>query len=284
MNDDNNDDVKIVRFNNKELHIQQFHLSQMVSNPAILMIGKRGNGKSWICRSLIKYLRDIPCGIAIAPTEKVAEDPFYEEFIPNSYIYYDFKPEIFEKVLYRQDAMLEKVREKKKQGKVIDPRIFILMDDCLSQKNVWKNEQTVHELLFNGRHYKITYILTSQTTMGPPSEIRNNFDYIFILACDNHIEMKKIQAHYAGMFPSYESFRQTFNVLTENYCAMVVANRGARQHFTEKIFWYKAQDEEPGFVGCKLYQNNHKKNYDENWRKKNKCFTKNIDDIIKKKK
>ena len=82
------EDIKIVRFNNKELHIKRFRLSQMVKNPAILMIGKRGNGKSWICRSLLKYLDDIPTGIAIAPTEKVAEDPFYESFIPNSYIYY----------------------------------------------------------------------------------------------------------------------------------------------------------------------------------------------------
>ena len=230
------EDIKIIRFNNKELHIKRFKESQMVKNPSILMIGKRGNGKSWICRSLIKYLSYIPCGIVIAPTEKLAEEPFYEDFVPDAYIYYNFTSEIIEKLLFRQDAMIEKSKEKKKVGKIIDARTFILMDDCLSQKKVWSGDQTVHELLFNGRHYQITYILTSQTTMGPSAEIRNNFDYVFILASDNHADMHKIHLHYAGMFPSYESFRQTFSVLTEDFGAMVVVNRGARANFFLKFF------------------------------------------------
>ncbi len=277
------EDVKIINFNGKELHINRFDPKQMVKNNSTLMLGKRGNGKSWICRSLMKHMSDIPCGIVIAPTEKVASDPFYESFVPNTYIYYNFTTDIIERLLVRQDAMIEKMREKQKYGKTIDPRTFILMDDCLSQKKTWSNDPTIHELLFNGRHYQITYILTSQTTMGPSSEIRNNFDYVFILASDNHADMKKIHMHYAGMFPTYEAFRKTFSVLTEDYGAMVIVNRGARANFTDKIFWYKAQDEgDSGFIGCKKYVKNHELNYNKEWRKKNKMCVKNIDEITKK--
>jgi hypothetical protein len=281
--DEDDPNIKVVKFNGKELHIKRFFEHQMVKNPSILMMGKRGNGKSWICRSLLRYLSKIPCGIVIAPTEKVAEEPFYEEFVPNSYIYYEFSPKIIEKLLDRQGAMIEKMKSGKNAGKKIDPRTFILMDDCLSQKKSWINDTTTHELLFNGRHYQITYILTSQTTMGVSSELRNNFDYVFILASDNHADMKKIHLHYAGMFPTYDSFRHTFSKLTEDFCCMVVVNRGARANFSDKIFWYKAiNDKNEDFVGCGQYVRNHKKNYNEEWRKKNK-FCDKIEEMSKKK-
>ncbi len=280
-------DIKIVRFNNKELHIKRFRESQMVKNPSILMLGKRGNGKSWICRSILKYLSDIPCGIVIAPTERLTEEPFYEQFVPNTYIFYEFESEIIEKLLVRQDKMIDKAREKlKNENKIIDARTFILMDDCLSSKHEWSKSPAIYELLFNGRHYQISYILTSQTTMGPSSEIRNNFDYVFILANDSFNDLKKIYLYFASCFPNFESFRTVFGALTTDFCSMVVVNRGARAAFTDKIFWYKADNnmKDSDYIGCKKYVANHKKNYDEGWRKKNKMNFSNIEDMVKKKK
>jgi hypothetical protein len=188
----------------KKLQIKEFKLDSMVENPAIVMIAKRASGKSWICRDILRNFKDIPVGLIIAPTEKMSDPPFYSDFFPDSYIHYQYKSEIIERMLYRQDVMIEKQKEKAKDGKLIDPRGFILMDDCLSKKSSWMKDQPIMELLFNGRHYRLMYILTMQFPLGITPELRCNFDYIFLLAEDFYSNLKRLFDHYAGMFPTLD--------------------------------------------------------------------------------
>ena len=265
------------------LPINEFQLDSMCENSAIVMIAKRASGKSWVCRSILKHFKDIPAGIIIAPTEKMADPPFYSDFFPDSYIHYNYKSEIIEKLLYRQNSMIEKMKEKKNEGKNIDPRAFILMDDCLSTKGSWMKDQPIMELLFNGRHYRLMYMLTMQFPLGITPELRCNFDYIFLLNEDFYSNLKRLYDHYAGIFPTFDAFRQVFKDITSDFGAMVIANRGAKSSFLEKIFWYKAQNDSiDKMIGCDQFINFHKKNYDENWKKKKKQV--DIMDICVKKK
>jgi hypothetical protein len=200
--------IKDVRLDgNKSLPIKEFKLETMVENPAIVMIAKRASGKSWVCRAILKHFRDIPVGIIIAPTERMANPPFYSAFFPDSYIHYEYKSETIEKLLYRQDIMIEKMMDREKENIVIDPRAFILMDDCLSKKGSWMKDQPIMELLFNGRHYRLMYLLTMQFPLGITPELRCNFDYIFLLAEDFYSNLKRLYDHYAGMFPTFDAFR-----------------------------------------------------------------------------
>ncbi len=84
---------------NMSLPIKKFELSSMCENPAIVMIAKRASGKSWVCRSILKHFKDIPVGIIIAPTEKMANPPFYSDFFPDTYIHFEYRSEIIEKLL-----------------------------------------------------------------------------------------------------------------------------------------------------------------------------------------
>jgi hypothetical protein len=211
----------------------------------------------------------------------MANPPFYSDFIPDSYIHYEYKSEIIERLLYRQDMMIEKQKQKENEGKLIDPRAFILMDDCLSKKGTWMKDQPIMELLFNGRHYRLMYMLTMQFPLGITPELRCNFDYIFLLSEDFYSNLKRLYDHYAGMFPTFDSFRQVFKELTMDFGAMVIVNRGARSSFLEKIFWYKAKNDPVGLIGCEQFINYHKDNYDPIWRKKKKNF--DIMDVCKKK-
>jgi len=263
------------------LPIKEFKLNNMCENPAIVMIAKRASGKSWVCRSILRHFKDIPVGIIIAPTEKMANPPFYSEFFPNTFIHYEYRSEIIEKLLYRQDTMLEKEIEKQKNGKIIDSRAFILMDDCLASKGSWGKDKPIMELLFNGRHFKLMYMLTMQFPLGISPELRGNFDYIFLLNEDFLSNQKRIYDHYAGMFPTFDSFRQVFKDITSDYGAMVIVNRGAKTTFLEQVFWYKAENESIGMIGCDQFKDYHKNNYDQNWRKKNKQF--DIMEVTKKK-
>jgi len=45
---------------NNELIIKQFNLHQLCSNPAIVVIAKRGSGMTWMRSSLLNYLKRSP--------------------------------------------------------------------------------------------------------------------------------------------------------------------------------------------------------------------------------
>lgn len=252
----------------KNISFDKFNLDEMCSHPAIVMVAKRGSGKSYVTRAIMNHYRKIPAGIVISPTDEV--DPFFSEFFPDSFIFYKYDSDIIEALLIRQEEIRDKKKKKKLKGKTLDDRSFIVMDDCLADAKGWINEDSIKKLLYNGRHYSIMYILTMQTPLGIPPNLRSNFDYIFLLADDNISNLKKIWDHYAGMFPDLHSFRNVFNELTKDYGAMVILNRGTRSNFFEKIKWYKAPELKDAKVkyGCKQFRQFHKSNYEPNWKKK----------------
>ena len=267
----------------KNISFDQFDMKDMCENPSIVMVAKRGSGKSWVTRAILDYFRKIPAGIIIAPTDKMSS--FYGKFFPDTFIYYEYSPDLIEAVLHRQSALIEKREEKRKKGKTLDSRGFIIMDDCLGRSKGWSNDENIKELLFNGRHYHLMYILTMQVPLGIGPTLRSNFDYIFFLATDNNSDIKKMYDHYAGMFPDLASFKQIFEGLTKDYGSMVIINRGTRDNFFDKVKWYKA----PGNLdtiylnyGCKQFRYYHKKNYDKNWRKKVSKF--DMNEFVNKKK
>lgn len=262
--------IKDVLINGKnKLPIQVFKLESMVRHPSIVMIAKRGSGKSVVCKAIMKHFRDIPVGTIISPTDKMSN--FYGKFFPKSFIHYEYKTAILKNLFQRQEIMIDKRRQKIKRGKKVDPRAFIIMDDCLASKGTWMKDDKIKEIFMNGRHFKIMYILTMQFPLGISPELRANFDYIFLLADDQQSNIKRMYDHYAGMFPTLDAFKQVFHQLTSNYGAMVIVNRGARAGILEKIYSYKAPiDSEIKSIGCKQFLKFHEHNYDYNWKDKTK--------------
>ena len=75
--------------------------------------------------------------------------------------------------------LLEKLL-KFKQGKKVDASGILVMDDCLADKGKWAKDPDVMDILMNGRHSKLTYILTMQAPLGLLPDLRFNFDYVFL--------------------------------------------------------------------------------------------------------
>jgi hypothetical protein len=270
---------KSINMEGNNLPIREFKLEWLCDNPSIALIAKRGSGKSWVCQELIKFFmedRRYPGSIIIAPTDKMTE--FYSEHFPDLYIHYKYKSEIIQKVLFRQEKIIEKEKTKAKEGKKINPRMALLMDDCLGDASSWKNDPPVEEMLFNGRHYKITYILTMQDPKGVPPKIRGNFDYIFMLADDFHSKIKKMHEEYAGMFPTLALFKTVFKELTKKYGCMVIVNRGSRDNLLDKVFWFKSTGKTLTDIKCRQFKHIHSDNYDPEWRKHNRGT--DYDDIL----
>lgn len=268
----------------QELAIKNFKLSNMCEHPSIVMIAKRGSGKSWVIRNIMKYFHKtgIPGGIVISRTDKL--NPFYSHFFPDLFIHYEYKSSIIESLLYRQVEIKEKKERKAKEKKKVDSRCFLVMDDVLHDAKSWKKDKPMLDILMNGRHMDITFILAMQYPIGIGPELRSNFDYVFLLAEDIISNQKRIHEQYAGIFPDLASFRDVFTQMTQDFGCMVLANRGARHSFTDKVFKYKAEDDKDNrLIGCRQFVKFHKLNYDENWNKK-KITMATIEDFARKRK
>lgn len=120
-----------------KLQIEQFKPGQMVDHPAIVIIAKRGTGKSIMAKDLLYHLRKKPGGVVISPTDRLDGD--YKKFFPDIYIHYEITEEILQKILCRQTEMMAKKKRKKKEGKKVDASGVLVMDDCLSQKKYGVN-------------------------------------------------------------------------------------------------------------------------------------------------
>jgi hypothetical protein len=234
-------------------------------NPRIGIIAKSGSGKSVVIRAIMDYLwkTGLSCGTVIAPTDKM--NKFYEDFVPEAFIHHEYESGIISRFMSRQRQIIDKNTERRKKGKrEVDPRAYLIMDDCMSSKHLWLKDPLILSIFNEGRHFQIApFILTMQYSMGIGPELRNNFDFVFLLGEDTYSSRHKLHEHYAGIFPKFDLFDQVFSQLTDDYGCMVLDNRLRSTDIKKKVFWYKA-DIPPKFTLCnKSVLKYNKANFDE---------------------
>ena len=139
--------------------------------------------------------------MVISPTEKA--NKYYGDFIPDSFVYDDYDARTLEKLIQRQEILINDPTKKN----IKDKRAFIVLDDCMFD-NKWIKDTVIRNIFMNGRHYKLMFILTMQFALGIPPNLRTNIDYVFILRDNVTSNRKRLYDHYAGMFPTFEMFLQ----------------------------------------------------------------------------
>ena len=220
--------------------------------PVIVLIGRRDTGKSFLVQDLMFHHQDIPIGTVISGTE--AGNGFFAAHVPKLFIHDAYNTAIIENILKRQKAVLKQVKKDMDTYKKssIDPRTFVVLDDCLYD-NKWTKDVMMRLLFMNGRHWKVMLVITMQYPLGIPPNLRTNIDYVFILREPYIANRKRIYDNYAGMFPTFESFCQVMDQCTENYECLVINNNAKSNKLQDQIFWYKAQQHGPFKLGSKEF-------------------------------
>jgi len=272
---------KIVPIKDYDMNKLRYAKDGKFLNPRICIIAKSGSGKSWVVRDILATLNDIPAGVVIAPTDKLTK--FYDSIFPPSFIHHEFRPEILSNLLDRQDRIFKKNIERQKKGKeIIDPRVFLVMDDLQSKKDEWVNDPSFVSIMCEGRHRAITLILVLQYSLAIPPSIRSNFNYVCLLADSNFNGRRKLCEHYAGIFPKYELFDNLFTQLTDNYGTMIIDNASNSRDLNERVFWYKSKERNPFPICSSRFLQFHEENYQKEDEKKRNIF--DINDICQPKK
>ena len=245
-------------FNTMNLELSKFDMRSISfrpdenKGPVIVLIGRRDTGKSFLVQDLMFHHQDIPIGTVISGTE--AGNGFFAAHVPKLFIHDAYNTAIIENILKRQKAVLKQVKKEVETYKrsTIDPRTFVVLDDCLYD-NKWTKDVMMRLLFMNGRHWKIMLVITMQYPLGIPPNLRTNIDYVFILREPYIANRKRIYENYAGMFPTFESFCQVMDQCTENFECLVINNNAKSNKLQEQIFWYKAQQHGPFKLGSKEF-------------------------------
>lgn len=221
--------------------------------PVIVLIGRRDTGKTILVKDLLFYHQDIPLGCVISGTE--AGNGFYGKLVPKIFIHHEYNTSIIENIINRQRKVLKDMARNEKLYKKtlpIDPRAFIIMDDCLYDDK-WSRDKMMRLLFMNGRHWKVMLVITMQYPLGVPPVLRTNIDYVFILREPDRSNRHRIWENYAGFFPTFEAFNQVMDQCTENYECLVLDKNVKSNKITDMIFWYKANPHGDFKLGSKEF-------------------------------
>lgn len=215
----------------------------------ILLLGKRGTGKSVMMIDIAKTLQDagiIDLAIGMSPTDE--SNGTLSQFLPKTLIYPDFNENIVERILQQQKKQIKEGKECK--------RVFIFMDDCGYDSKAIFNSKVMKRLFYNGRHSKIGLCLALQYAIDMPVAFRANCDVCITMRETIYSNRERLYKQYFGQFENMKAFCMTMDACTENYSALVSANNITHSNdICDSVFWYRAGvHEEPFVLGSKAVQ------------------------------
>jgi hypothetical protein len=238
------------------IQIKKFDPSKIDPCRICVFVGKRGTGKSSLVTDILYHQRKVPMGVVMSGTEESNEH--YKEFIPDSFIYSDYEPEVVERIINRQREIVKKLKNDEKES--ISNSVFMLLDDCMYD-NKWTRDKNIRGIFMNGRHWKILFMITMQYCMDLPPSLRANIDYVFILRENIIQNREKLYKHFFGIFPTFDSFNEVMNQCTENYECLVLDNTSKSNKIEDVVFWYKAKIDRKFRMGSSELWEHHRRNY-----------------------
>jgi len=234
------------------LQIRKFKPINIKKDTIILLVGKRGTGKSTLLSDISYNLRHkVDFAIGMSPTEDTTQS--MGTFIPTSSIYGDYKEDTIISIMDLQKNMWRAGR---------GYHCLLVLDDCCYDKKILRSK-VIREIFMNGRHRRITLILSAQYVMDLPPDLRTQVDYIFALRENVVQNRERLWKQFFGYFNKYADFGATMDECTEDFCCLVGDNKTSKSNSIEDcVFWYKAVYDLPKFrVGKKFMWNLHKRYY-----------------------
>lgn len=239
----------------KEVKFREFDMTLIEPSKKLLFIGMTGSGKTTLLLDYLYHNKStFPIGNVISKTEIVNRT--FQSHIPKFLIFDEYDKKITESLIKHQkknSIQYPKAFDPSTMHKASPFNMFLIMDDCLSDVGQWKKEKSIKQLFYEGRHYKITLLLTCQSPLGIPHDLRGNVDYIFLCRNSKVIEQRKCWEHFAGMFPTFKQFQTMFIEFTKNRGCMVIDALSQSTDLADQVFYYNPKSlNEPDWNDFKL--------------------------------
>lgn len=224
------------------IDIKYFNPKAMKDGSVILVIGRRGTGKSTLIADLLSYKRDIKRGVCVSATEQ--QNGFYKTHVPPCFVFNEY-----------EDVILESLFDM--QGKVKDltgttEPAFCILDDVLYDRAFVKSKQA-RKLFMNGRHDKIFCIVACQYITDLPPSLRSQIDYVIALRDPIRANRERLYNLFAGQFPTFDMFDHVFQACTAGHEAMVLDQNSLSYSLGDSVYFYLATPNLQYRIGAEEY-------------------------------
>ena len=228
--------------------VEKFDPSILKDDSTIAIIAPRRSGKSVLVKDIMYHKRNnFQYGLVVSSTENV--NRFYGEFIPDIYIHTEYDPVRIGAFIQQQTVRVMK------EGKNDNNKAFLILDDVLHDQKIWKNDTSLKNVFFNGRHINLFFCILIQDTMGLSPAFRSNLDATIIFYNEKLNEHEKLFKYYSSQLSNFKSFQHVYNTVCKDHRCLIFMREGL-YHYKAKIMDY------PFRVGSQSYWNYHDSRYD----------------------
>jgi energy-coupling factor transporter ATP-binding protein EcfA2 len=208
----------------KILSLPKFDIS-LCSKKTIMIIGKRGMGKTTLIKNILNNATSANDDIIIiTPSVKfTGEYGMYKDVYENVS---DILPTI------SKNAMVTTINT--------NP-CSIVLEDAMRDTTLTED---VHfrNIIFNSRHFNIQVIISMQYALGLSPALRGNIDYVFIFNILSLNEKKRIYEQYGQSCDSFLQFSAILDSCISTPYTCLVINNCTRVPKDVTFFWYAIEN------------------------------------------
>lgn len=233
------------------LQIPRFSTVDLMKKPFTMCVcARRNSGKSSFIKDMLYRLNQggFPRCVVFSGTEEGNEA--YSAVVPKAYVHGGvFQIEKLQKIVNTQRAVIKacKRAETNNINADLDTRLLIVLDDLMFKKGLTRND-LFSELFFNGRHWNISLIISSQYVMSLDIACRGNVDYLVLFKEQVPRNRAKLHEEFFGVFENKRDFCRVLDACTANYGCLVLDNTKSSMSIADTVNWYRAQFPLPFFV------------------------------------
>lgn len=200
------------------IDIASYDFNKMKINGFFLVLGKRGTGKSTYTSYALQFSRYRTTGVFTVMCGNVSVKQTWAKTVPKLFCI-DANVEYFTRLRHEQEKQIAKYGEDKLPDK---HHVTLILDDIASSKTIMRSQELI-SLASDSRHLGITIFLLAQYIFQAPSEIRSQFDTIFVLSTSNRRNITTIHDEFVGSVP-IRVFRRVLEAVTDDYGLLVIDN------------------------------------------------------------
>lgn len=230
----------------QRIALRRFPMELLRRNPAknVLVVGKRGSGKSTLGEDIAYHVRDvIPDGVVISGTEEANQT--WGSHFPPSFVWDEYNPDLMMQCILRQRNRFRAAaragyrREDLRRGGVVS-HSAIICEDCFGERE-FSTDKGLITACVNGRQWLIFLMILMQECKFVGPRVRTQVDFLFVMGIPSMEERRKIWESWFGVVPTFGMFNQLMNRFTENYGVLVLDNTSLSNDIEKCVYFYRAQ-------------------------------------------
>lgn len=181
-----------------------FQLDKICKPGNTLIIGDRETGKTSICNEIIdKVIKSDIGNNIIVYTLDPRDYLFYCKKIGKNNVYNNFNSLKYQIEKHLKNTDIENQR-----------KLCVIVDGFKETPRVFFSREIINYIYLNGRNNRIMNILTMQSLERIPPRFREQHDNVFLTSNKSIDNIKNVYDCCAGMYPTFETFYDAFNKLT----------------------------------------------------------------------